>query len=280
MPSDDVIDLISDSDSEQRPARRPLKRRRVVPPPPLQPTGSSSSDLEIVSHTVRGTTEQDLSQAPAPAPAPVRSAARGGSGPDADVAVVGARTQLQALVDYPHFRFQCVVEPFKRQRASKKEKFCPRCFCYVCDIPAADCRRWKLHSKAVDSALRWRNEREANLEARRQRHAAQPAARRTLPARHVRPAPIMEPIQDELSLGSSVEEVAMGDAPAYGTEDERPPQQHIAFEDARRALEAFELNPNPFGIRPLMCALDDAATTSRPVPIGATLRSRNRRLVP
>lgn len=278
MEKPSIIVVISSSDDDIPKQPRPLKRRRLTrtlpPRPPRSP--SSSSDLEIVSHVMRNSAGRDLSQAAqaAKTPPPPKTPAPA----DPEIAEVGSRTMLQALVDYPHFRFQCAIEPFKRMRAWRKEKFCKRCFCYVCDTPASECTRWKTHSKAVDSAHKWRTERESNLEARRARNAAQPAARRTLPARHVRPAPIRQPIPDDLSLGSSVEEVPIGHAPARGTDDERV-EQHTPFEDAERALAVYELEPNLFAMRQIVCALDDTAAEVRPVPIGATLRARNRRAV-
>lgn len=116
-------------------------------------------------------------------------------------------------------------------------------------------------------------EREANLEARRQRHAAQPAARRTTPARHVRPMPVRNPLPDEMSLGSDVEYVPLDPAPVLV---ERP---HSPFEDARRALEQFELQPDLFAMRSIVVALDDAAGAARVVPTGAAMRSSSRRAV-
>jgi hypothetical protein len=44
-----------------------------------------------------------------------------------------------ALVDFPHAREHCVAFKFGSQQ------FCQRCFCIVCDRPAAACTKWPEH---------------------------------------------------------------------------------------------------------------------------------------
>ena len=45
-------------------------------------------------------------------------------------------------VDYPHKRVDCGVHNFDNKQP---ELFCPKCYCAVCDIPASNCKGWKVH---------------------------------------------------------------------------------------------------------------------------------------
>lgn len=40
-------------------------------------------------------------------------------------------------------------------------QFCPNCYCYVCDIPANDCKLWQSHCQAHHGDFRWKAERAA-----------------------------------------------------------------------------------------------------------------------
>lgn len=254
MQSNDVIDLVSsESDS---PATRVRKRPRVTL---CSSSGSDGSDLEIVSHVVRGASQtQDLSQPthpPAPAKRPIAGNPNGGT----DVECVGTRVGVRALVDYPHFRFQCEIEAFKRQRAAKKERFCERCFCYVCDIPASDCKEWRCHAKAVDTVHKWRVERESRLETRRRKdQAASPAARRPAVARYTRPAPVRQRIEEPSDPPSPDElDVEMlesdGDEPLRRIEDFDDSETF----DAVAAMSAVAIDPDCFAFDSLARVLNE-----------------------
>lgn len=251
MQPDEVVNLVS-SDSDVQPSRV-RKRPRVTL------SSSSSSDLEIVSHVVRGASQtQDLSQ---PDPSPVKAPAN----PNAatDVQCVGSRVGVRALVDYPHFRFQCVVEAFKRQRAAKKERFCVRCFCYVCDIPASECKEWRVHAKAVDSVHKWRVERESRLETRRRKdQATSPAARIPVVARHTRPAPVRQRI-DEPADPPSPDEL---DVEIVESDGDEPLPMVDDFDDSETfdpvaAMSAFAIDPDCFAFESLALALGDHRDT-------------------
>jgi len=49
-----------------------------------------------------------------------------------------------------HMRPDCSNFPFQQN----PRRHCPQCYCYVCDIPAAECRRWKVHCRARTSGFR------------------------------------------------------------------------------------------------------------------------------
>lgn len=61
-----------------------------------------------------------------------------------------------ALTDFPHPRHSCVTCPFPSLDAPTRDSLaqlhCPRCFCFLCDVPAADCKHWRFHSLARDNA--------------------------------------------------------------------------------------------------------------------------------
>ena len=174
------------SDSVSQPFPTKLKTEKKNPQ-----KSDDNGDIEIVSHVIRGASssapKREKIVDPFNGPITNRSKQRtrilsppraltstketatiGGGGGEA-IELVGVTRGVQALVDYPHFRFQCALEAFKRARAAKKEKFCPRCYCYVCDVLASECQEWVSHSKAVDTVPRWRAKRETKLEERKRR---------------------------------------------------------------------------------------------------------------
>lgn len=271
--TDDVIDLIS---SDSTPPATPVRKRpRVSLPPPDLPTPPSDGELEIVSHVIRGASEtHDLSQAdPAPTNAAAKSPMRAAKATAADVECVGTRVGVRALVDYPHFRFQCVVEAFKRQRAAKKERYCPRCFCYVCDIPASECKEWPVHAKAMDTVHKWRVERENRLDMRRRKsQAASPAMRRPAIARYTRPAPIRTRIEEPLEPPSADElDVEMLESDG---DDELPTVDRFDDSDTFHvadALAGVSIDPDCFSFEALAATLVEPDRRG-----GMALRTRNR----
>ena len=59
-----------------------------------------------------------------------------------------ASTTTNANVDYPHARHRCGVHPFVVAAAggdpercdSLNRRYCAKCYCTVCDVPAGECR--------------------------------------------------------------------------------------------------------------------------------------------
>ncbi|KAJ8613577.1 hypothetical protein CTAYLR_006141 [Chrysophaeum taylorii] len=103
---------------------------------------------------------------------PERGEAREGATPgaaividsdDEEVEILGSRG-ANALADYPHPRHACVLVPFpltsRPDRGARARACCQRCYCVLCDLPAADCPYWPLHAVATDTAP-WRAIREA-----------------------------------------------------------------------------------------------------------------------
>lgn len=86
---------------------------------------------------------------------------------DGDLVFVLEKTVLNTLEHYPHFRFDCSIHPFRRMRTPRKQEFCEKCFCYVCDTEASKCSEWMNHYKAISTSTAWRNMRKTRQEDRR-----------------------------------------------------------------------------------------------------------------
>ena len=75
--------------------------------------------------------------------------------------------QLQNMAEKPHLRQDCVIYPFCRGSAPW---FCAQCCCYICQVPASQCKEWSIHQKAVKGDTEWDcelEERHVDLQAKR-----------------------------------------------------------------------------------------------------------------
>ena len=90
---------------------------------------------------------------------------------DDEVQVTGSKGDI-ALRDYPHLRCQCIVVRFSLANAAAH---CQLCFCYVCDLPVAQCSSWSTHCRANPALDAWKVE--------RARMAAQRATINSMPKR-------------------------------------------------------------------------------------------------
>ena len=75
---------------------------------------------------------------------------------DDDVVMTAAPAQL------PHKRHACALHPFGKLGAYRRA--CARCYCAVCDVPVAECRKWSDHCRATDKgpdADLWKKKRDA-----------------------------------------------------------------------------------------------------------------------
>lgn len=249
---DEVINLISDSDT---PAPAPSSAAILDQSCPPSPA-SSDSELQIVSQIKRTAVTSNLIQQQASHPS------------SSDVECVGSRVGVVALVDYPHFRFQCVIEPFKRQRHTKKLRYCPRCYCYVCDILASNCKEWEEHAKANDTVHKWRVEREARLEERRRKDMDEAMRRTPAVARYCRPVEIGEPLLENGSLpsGDDITEVGEDSGNEAGEEDDDE-------WDLGDPLKGLQLSDEMFQMKGLSQILDEIGG----VVLSSEMRNRNRR---
>lgn len=67
---------------------------------------------------------------------------------DDDIQVTGVAGKSR---DYPHPRSMCTKHPFNASLSTSALNYtptCAQCYCYICDIPVADCKEWRLHCMA------------------------------------------------------------------------------------------------------------------------------------
>ena len=143
--------------------------------PPASPVRDAASTIRPVESRKRPAAAEYVDQeddedacvevaAPQAAP-PLRDEADDHS----DEIVFCGRTGAIALSDYPHARADCCVQPWSHgAAASSKMQHCQMCYCFVCDVPAAECSEWREHSQACGDDPHWRALREV---AKRQRSA-------------------------------------------------------------------------------------------------------------
>ena len=71
-------------------------------------------------------------------------------------------------IQYPHVRDQCGVFRFSSTRnsgggsgsgnsasTSTNAQYCPKCYCYVCDVKASECAEWNEHCDANSGDVTW-----------------------------------------------------------------------------------------------------------------------------
>ena len=121
-----------------------------------------------------GRDEGDVLAGCGTAAVPPSGGAAGGDGEDdeeeEDLMVVGEKAGI--LDALPHARPECPTRRFTRDGAAASNAlFCPRCYCFVCDIPASECEAWSSsgHCHAFLDAGMWTGERDAR---RLRRHSA------------------------------------------------------------------------------------------------------------
>eukprot|EP00177_Eucheuma_denticulatum_P006455 GFKZ01011762.1.p2 GENE.GFKZ01011762.1~~GFKZ01011762.1.p2 ORF type:complete len:267 (+),score=19.56 GFKZ01011762.1:76-801(+) len=119
--------------------------------------GPCSPDITFVSHTfTRSKARQPLQ--------PSHDTDRNISTPasDPDIACVATKRGVNALADYPHFRFQCAVHGFNKCplhiSLSNSMYGCDKCYCYVCDKPTRQCTDWEYHCFATETEF-WKRKR-------------------------------------------------------------------------------------------------------------------------
>lgn len=74
---------------------------------------------------------------------------------DSDEVEMTESNAINPNIDYPHQRHFCGLYKFEMNNSLL---FCQKCYCYVCNIPAQDCKTWSIHCHAHDS-LEWREQR-------------------------------------------------------------------------------------------------------------------------
>ena len=167
----DAIDLLEDSEDEALAEASEKPTDGNPSPPDIKPIIASAAAASAVDQA-----DSDVEEVEANA-SEWRSATGGGgttgtgqpkddrayesdtaaaADDDEEFEIVATKGQ-NALADFPHSRANCVTHPFA---SGDKKTHCDNCYCYVCDMPAAECQVWDSHCKANHEDHRWREERE------------------------------------------------------------------------------------------------------------------------
>lgn len=99
-----------------------------------------------------------------------------------EIQLVAETQGASALVHFPHAREQCTQFPFhdatSQTTMKKNQLHCDQCYCYICDIPAAQCTMWKnnkkkenkepAHCNASSRSAQAQSKRDKVLQARQQ----------------------------------------------------------------------------------------------------------------
>ena len=62
-----------------------------------------------------------------------------GDDSDSDLEIVG---YVKPEVTYPHNRSDCTEYPHRVGDTKNNERYCDKCYCYVCDVLVAQCEVW------------------------------------------------------------------------------------------------------------------------------------------
>jgi len=129
-----------------------------------QPYYDDDGEVEVVDAPPSASLMMDETEAAAPEQATDND--------QDDVQLVGRRN-VQAL---PHMRPHCTEFPYQPQKQGEiinvditdksnnnttpNARYCPRCYCYVCDVPVPDCQHWpNNHCNATDHSQHWQEQR-------------------------------------------------------------------------------------------------------------------------
>lgn len=209
-PAAEVIDLDSGSSDDDVPLLNMRHAGRnltpAVPPPP--PAATAAAPGGTGTAVAAGDSDNDLVVVSPHAVAPAAHP------PASDVAVVSPRAapppasvalddglELMATTQnihvYPHGRADCPAHRFipavTAAAVTANRATCEKCFCYVCDMTAADCGDWAVHCMAHAGSQAWqavrsRKKRRLALQITAELFIPGCAAGRATPAGHGRGA--------------------------------------------------------------------------------------------
>ena len=94
----------------------------------------------------------------------IASARNGGEEDEDELIVTGTRGVI-ANEHLPHARENCAAVPFGDSKDSHR-RYCCMCFCYVCDVLAAECNHWESHCSATHRDELWKLQRQVKLQAK------------------------------------------------------------------------------------------------------------------
>jgi hypothetical protein len=166
----DVVDLLSDSEHEDSSPLRPLaihNRASVSSSRQEDTIQQKSKDRDSEKKFDNNKLEDEECLI---VEAPTQTLAVATSNRDEDVEIVGA-TGPNALEDFPHPRQDCVSFPMQK----KPGLFCKNCYCYVCDVRASECPSWTFHCEAKAGVHGWERKRKTERTKRKQQESCKPA---------------------------------------------------------------------------------------------------------
>ena len=144
-----IIDLTGDDDSDDEDNHKPAALRKRLgdvsnktAAEPSKPSTKKSAPRKAANHD--SDSEVEIVQV-VQRFQPVHAAAQS-SDDDSDVTVLGTKN----YVNLPHMRQHCTVHPFDLADLHKNYLFCEQCYCYICDIRAAECAEWRHHCRGHD----------------------------------------------------------------------------------------------------------------------------------
>ncbi|EJK45218.1 hypothetical protein THAOC_36181, partial [Thalassiosira oceanica] len=85
------------------------------------------------------------------------------TGDDDEIQMMGGNT-TNANIDMPHMRSDCGLHKFVPDTIglpNNNLQICSNCYCFVCDIPASECKAWGQHCHAHPGDAKWKMQREA-----------------------------------------------------------------------------------------------------------------------
>eukprot|EP00887_Chlorella_sp_A99_P003475 scaffold7.g3475.t1 len=131
----DCIDLTLSDQSAEQVAPPPRKRQRTAGPS----SGEASEDDVVVVE----------SRAPSSAADAMEEDQE--LGEDEDLVVLRVHGEVWNQ-DLPHSRSDCGAHAFSCKPAASNAACCAKCFCYVCDCPASECKSWGSGAARSDHA--------------------------------------------------------------------------------------------------------------------------------
>ena len=85
------------------------------------------------------------------------------AGDDDEIQMMGGNT-TNPNIDMPHMRSDCGLHKFVPNAIglpNNNLEICSNCYCFVCDIPASECKAWGQHCNAIPGDAEWKMQREA-----------------------------------------------------------------------------------------------------------------------
>lgn len=200
-------------------------------------------------------------------------------------AVVGAsRVGIRANIDYPHLRQHCGTHAYiglkkgatnvntaekLRRTTENNMQHCGKCWCYVCDVEAANCREWSTHCMADD-----RDQKYVAMRTTRRRQALRATRRSPSPP----PPPAVNAAKAIMQIAQSTARSALAinggthNAPAASTAYSFQPMMGMSTEPTTTNTSA---PPGGLPILPPGPAPKQDGDDDWDVPIRQLFRARN-----